>query len=80
MIDVVNVICGIVALVIVASSMGDLLGEILRGGRKGSGIYFCKECNERVYCDDLVLKRYYCNNCQAYKFKKDYYEGKKNDR
>lgn len=31
MLDVVNVICGLVALVIVASGLGDLLGEILRG-------------------------------------------------
>lgn len=31
MLDIVNVICGLVALIIVASGFGDLLGEILRG-------------------------------------------------
>lgn len=74
MLDVVNVICGLVALVIVASGIGDLLGECIRGGKKSSGLKFCKECDERVFCNDLVLDRYYCNNCQEYRFKKDFYE------
>lgn len=33
MLDVVNVICGLVALVIVASGIGDLLEEVIRGGK-----------------------------------------------
>lgn len=33
MLDVVNVICGLVALVIVASGIGDLLEEAIRGGK-----------------------------------------------